>query len=475
MTEGSVQMRLHLMTKRHFLLVLLTFFGSFIAVVIVGTVGPTILKSQADSHPLGAHNSSQLDEQFSDFYSVGPFILYPPSLSKFNQQLWLLSQITNQKHVQGSSMKITMEVQVQLSTESSDKATPYGKQINHNRIVECKEVCDDLVIMHLGFISEQSYRVEVTFARLANREFFGNVTFKWTYYNAAFTQLEIWFRFGFLVLAFLATCLFVYSLKKFTFRNWSIEQKWMSILLLFLCLYNNPLLPLSFLVSSWIPGMLDALFQATFLSGLLLFWLCAYHGIRQSERRFFKFYLPKLMIVFLIWLSAVTLASWQKYNELEDPGYNADLDTKNFMGFKVTFFVVIGLYVLYLLYLVVRAFVEMINSSHFDIRFKFLSGLMFTVLAISIAITVLRFGNWSLQPTFISGLTTQYNNSAEFLAFYGLLNFYMLTMAFVYSPTKYALIDSHFQDDPMTSMISGSDDETSLKAWHAARESDSEG
>lgn len=43
----------------------------------------------------------QLDEQFSDFYSVGPFILYPPSLSKFNQQLWLLSQITNQKHVQG--------------------------------------------------------------------------------------------------------------------------------------------------------------------------------------------------------------------------------------------------------------------------------------------------------------------------------------------------------------------------------------
>ena len=31
----------------------------------------------------------------------------------------------------------------------------------------------------------------------------------------------------------------------------------------------------------------------------------------------------------------------------------------------MTFFVVIGLYVLYLLYLVVRAFVEMINSSHF--------------------------------------------------------------------------------------------------------------
>jgi hypothetical protein len=104
----------------------------------------------------------------------------------------------------------------------------------------------------------------------------------------------------------------------------------MSVLLLLLCLYNGPLLPLTFLVSSWIPSMLDALFQATFLSALLLYWLCAYHGIRQTQRKFSKFYLPKLIIVFLIWLSAVTLASWQKYNELEDPGYSAELDTKNF-------------------------------------------------------------------------------------------------------------------------------------------------
>lgn len=43
---------------------------------------------------------------------------------------------------------------------------------------------------------------------------------------------------------------------------------------------TDPFFPLSFLVNSWFPGMLDDLFQSLFLCALLLFWLCVYHGIR---------------------------------------------------------------------------------------------------------------------------------------------------------------------------------------------------
>lgn len=43
----------------------------------------------------------------------------------------------------------------------------------------------------------------------------------------------------------------------------------------------DPIFPLTFLVDSWVPGMFDGVFQATFLCGLLLFWLCIYHGVRQ--------------------------------------------------------------------------------------------------------------------------------------------------------------------------------------------------
>ncbi|CAC5406074.1 Transmembrane protein 181 [Mytilus coruscus] len=126
-------------------------------------------------------------------------------------------------------------------------------------------------------------------------------------------------------------CVFGHSLRKFTIRDWSIEQRWMSLLLPLLLLYNDPIFPLTFLVNSWVPGMFDALFQASFLCGLLLFWLCIYHGVRQTDRRFMKFYIPKLLIVGLIWISAVTLSSWQEYNEIQDPTYYYRLDTTNFM------------------------------------------------------------------------------------------------------------------------------------------------
>ena len=64
---------------------------------------------------------------------------------------------------------------------------------------------------------------------------------------------------------------------------------------------------------------------------------------------------------------------------------------------------------------------------------------MLIVLSISITITVLRFGRAALQDNFVAELSTNYENSAEFVSFYGLLNFYMYTMAFVYSPSKNAI------------------------------------
>lgn len=71
--------------------------------------------------------------------------------------------------------------------------------------------------------------------------------------------------------------------------------------------------------------------------------------------------------------------------------------------------------------------------------------LMLIVLTISITITVMRYGAAALQDNFVAELSTNYKNSAEFVAIYGLLNFYMYTMAFVYSPSKNAIYGKHIQ------------------------------
>lgn len=63
---------------------------------------------------------------------------------------------------------------------------------------------------------------------------------------------------------------------------------------------------------------------------------------------------------------------------------------------------------------------------------------MVIVLSISIAVTVLRFGVSVLQDNFIAELSTNYGSSAEFMSCYSLLNFYLVTMAYVYAPPKRA-------------------------------------
>jgi hypothetical protein len=71
---------------------------------------------------------------------------------------------------------------------------------------------------------------------------------------------------------------------------------------------------------------------------------------------------------------------------------------------------------------------------------------MVIVLSISITILVLRFGSSVLEDNFVAQLSTHYQNSVEFMAFYGLLNFYLYTMAFVYSPSKNAVFGELLAD-----------------------------
>ncbi|XP_078618423.1 transmembrane protein 181-like isoform X1 [Branchiostoma floridae x Branchiostoma japonicum] len=450
----SVQMRLYTLSKRQFVLVFAGFFMCFAVSVFIGVAGPPIVTE----HDV---NASALQSPKVENLATGPFQLRTPTLSTFNQQLWLTSKIFI-RNPKGDTIKskFTMSVVVEGQVADSSVLITGERTHNHSRTLHCnKETCNDLVILHLGYLDFTTYLVRVMFFGISDKYPVTEVGFSFKMYNPTFTQLEIWFRFVFLVLTFMVTCVFAHSLRRFSIRDWSIEQKWMSILLPLLLLYNDPIFPLTFLVNSWVPGMFDAVFQASFLCALLLFWLCAYHGIRQYERRFMTFYVPKVLIVGLLWISAVTLASWQEYNELQDPTYQYKVDTVNFTGMQIFFFVIGSVYLLYLLYLIIRAFSELRAMPYFDLRLKFLTALMFVVLAISIAITVMRFGTGVLQDNFVADLATHYKNSAEFLSFYGLLNFYLYTMAYVYSPSKNALHESHFKDNPAFSMLNDSEDE----------------
>lgn len=69
-----------------------------------------------------------------------------------------------------------------------------------------------------------------------------------------------------------------------------------------------------------------------------------------------------------------------------------------------------------------------------------MTSLMLIVLTLSVVITVMRFGISVLEDNFVADLSTSYGSSAEFMSFYGLLNFYLYTMAYVYTPPPNAFL-----------------------------------
>ncbi|XP_063773714.1 transmembrane protein 181 isoform X2 [Pseudophryne corroboree] len=443
-------MRLYTLSKRYFVLVFVGFFICFGLTLFIGIAGPNVIESK------------QFGYDASNMSKAGKFHLQSPILSTYNQQLWLMCRIVLDKS-DDSSFQNNFTMSVKIHGVTLDASVPYvdNKEHTRPRTISCAQKCEEIIVVHLGYLNYTTYQLTVRFENLNQlRYIISAVTFTWKTYNPTFSQVEIWFRFVFVVLTFMVTCLFAHSLRKFSMRDWGIEQKWMSILLPLLLLYNDPFFPLTFLVNSWFPGMLDDLFQSLFLCALLLFWLCVYHGIRvQGERKCMTFYLPKLFIVGLLWLASVTLGIWQTVNELHDPTYQYRVDTGNFQGMKIFFLVVATVYILYLLFLVIRACSELRHMPYVDLRLKFLTVLTFVVLVISIVILYLRFGSQVLQDNFVAELTTHYQNSAEFLSFYSLLNFYLYTLAFVYSPSKNALYESQLKDNPAFSMLNDSDDD----------------
>ena len=52
---------------------------------------------------------------------------------------------------------------------------------------------------------------------------------------------------------------------------------------------------------------------------------------------------------------------------------------------------------------------------------------------------IIRFKSASLVSASVMDISSNYENSAEFLAFYALFNLYLYTMAFMYSPSPHAI------------------------------------
>lgn len=424
-------MRLFSLNKQCFIGILFGVVFFYLTTIFVGISGPPIISSTTFNASRILLNDASLP--------VGPYMLNTPTLSAFNQQLWISMQLNldNQSY---ESFHQTVNISINVFTVNEDASSMSGlKYFTRTRNYMCNGelLCDTIAIMHFGYLPYSKMQIEISFDGIEMPPTgVPDIIFDVKTFNLEFTTYEIWFRFSLLILTFLVTSLFAHSLRKTRLHDWTIEQKWTCILLCLLLFYNDPIFPIKFIVTSWIPALVDSIVQVTFLSALLLFWLCVHHSLLCSDRPFLAFYVPKFIICGALWIISVLIYCWQQYHEIADPTYQYKTDMANYLILKIFFGFFIGLYLLYLGYLLVQGCIELHNKPYMYLRLKFISAFTACISIISLLVVAVRYRTEIFDDNFIAPTSTNDGNSLEYVALYGLINGYIYTLAFVYSSSN---------------------------------------
>eukprot|EP01129_Flabellula_baltica_P008653 TRINITY_DN3463_c0_g1_i1.p1 TRINITY_DN3463_c0_g1~~TRINITY_DN3463_c0_g1_i1.p1 ORF type:complete len:458 (-),score=79.90 TRINITY_DN3463_c0_g1_i1:26-1399(-) len=415
-TDGHKVMKtnLHTMPTRGFIITFVIFITAFIVTLIVGSFGPNILSDVNSDNVTGLN--------FDGTSWTGKV----SGLSQLNQQLILSASIVN------TNTELAFQdavVFVNVSVYGLDKDMMNGVLITHGihkHFVDCEKgaVCDSLVLFYEPFISFYAYDFEVSLNQDSDSSFLdaaGYTSFTFTYINDNFTLFELWFRFVFLLITFAIIITFSLKLRGYHWDFWVLEQKWTAVILFGLLAFNNPLFPLQVLVQGWIPPFLDIFFMVSMLFLMLLFILVVTDGVRLSgSERGLMFYLPKFVLIGILWIFTIGVFSYREYNSLTDPASTIEGDlllTIFTYGLPLSI-------VAYIIWLGASAMCacDKLEDAHLKRRLLFFLG--FSILVIIIIALGILFNAFLYQ-----------NNASEFLALHSLVNLYVYTLVVVYLPS----------------------------------------
>jgi hypothetical protein len=163
-----------------------------------------------------------------------------------------------------------------------------------------------------------------------------------------------------------------------------------------------------------------------------------------------------------LWFAALTMAILQESNELRDPSFSYQINTAHYQSFQLYLISMLAMYVVYFLYLALRAFGELRAMNFLDARLKFHAASLTLVIILTVFIVARRYGSGILEDNLVARIYTSYENEGHFLALYTCLNCYIYLLAYVYSPSASQAKDNNhvMRDNPAFSMINESDEET---------------
>eukprot|EP00761_Pharyngomonas_kirbyi_P000454 gb/GECH01000454.1/.p1 GENE.gb/GECH01000454.1/~~gb/GECH01000454.1/.p1 ORF type:complete len:478 (+),score=95.11 gb/GECH01000454.1/:1-1434(+) len=316
------------------------------------------------------------------------------------------------------------------------------------RTLQCPQnetLCDGMLILHENFVGYSMYKVDFRFQNLGpywREGRLGAIQSNFVYGSESYAVYSIVWRFVFLAVDLLFLLVFILALIRLRLgiKEYSLEQNWTLVLLSGLVFFNNPVYALIYASASWFFYLVNILFEITFI-GLFLFALLSItHANVLDQRRltFAKFFLPKFILIVVIWLLLVISFSYTSKLEHDDPSavVSSDYRLNDYLRYVgLGFF---AAYVVWLVYLVFKGLEKTAERRTGRVfNFFFILAFISVVLAVGGVAYILI------------GPTT--NNAGEFLSFFVIFNMFTYAMAIAFLPIRRLnATDEYNEYDPPT-------------------------
>eukprot|EP01080_Neovahlkampfia_damariscottae_P012816 gene12816-7168_t len=343
-------------------------------------------------------------------------------LSFFNQELSLSIYLKKSNLVQ-SITKSDVKIGIGQGKE----------QTNHTRSLTCnkdKYYCEPIILFRERYIEKPTQKRSVYFRfqnlqPLITYEFLEpGFEIRFEYTNENYTQFSTIFKMTFMMTSLIVLVLyFIYVMLKQQWKFWKTEQKWVLILLVSLVFFNNPAYMFDYITTNWLMPTINILFTSTFIAVFILFVMVISHSIivKPKERTFF-FYMPKFLMVGILWISIVGLFMYERFNQTTDGAFEIG-EVQFWKQIMAILSVLIAICVGTIFYYVIRAWGDQNISNEYSTKFKYFSLLTLLV---------------TLATSFDYATFFLFNelNPAQWLSFYPIFNFYSFILAILFLPSN---------------------------------------
>ncbi|EGG21985.1 hypothetical protein DFA_01871 [Cavenderia fasciculata] len=452
--ERSSKMMLHYMQRKHFIILLIGFFVVYGAFLIGGGAGPSAyVKSPSfvdlclnngtnstnnSNNNINSSLSTSDDEKCSDIYTNGSIRIYKTldNMDKTNRYFTAsITLIPSQQAIDklnqtsGGASSVTIEFPAFVTISASNFSDPFiQQQYNKTFKMDCKvssgSCTSILMVNHIG-IFNPNYYIDITIFNntYTGTYFDGQLEFTFAYMNSTYSLMEIMIRLAFICITVLTLAGMVFSLRKYNWRSWTIEQQCVVILLVALFFYDNPFYLMTLLFSGIGAETIDGLFGYIFVSILFYFWFVLFDSIRKNGQEFtFKsFYLPKIIMVcvfFLINLVHISIyESTIKNNPLDSP-----YSKPSWAIFTLMASIMILIFLCYMVYLIAKGWMTTKTLPIVNIKLKL--HLVFSMM-ILVAFSLGVLFSW-FDPKNVSSII--------FFSYFTMLNLYTYVLAIIYLP-----------------------------------------